>query len=241
MTAPKEMFLPANRNEWTLLVRPPGGYRLDCAIGTTFGLDFTALTALLLAMLDQPADEAAWQQHARRLQAITALDEQVRVLVHRSQIHADIRMSNRVFALLDRIVVDVHLEKVAFHPKVWVLKYVPRRPVDFEARASRKAREAASDVIYRLLCTSRNLTLYSSWEAVIRLNGRSTSGDDGEVTDMGREVAAFLVRATEQAGIPCLPRCARCSASSRASPSRPRGAGLSNPPSSCGSGQGSTH
>lgn len=82
MTAPKEMFLPANRNEWTALVRPPEGYRLDCAVGTSFGLEFTALTALLLAMLDQAAGEAAWEQHARRLQAITTLDERVRVLVH---------------------------------------------------------------------------------------------------------------------------------------------------------------
>ncbi len=199
MTAPKEMFLPANRNEWTSLVRPPDGYRLDCAIGTSFGLDFTALTALLLA-LDQPAGEAAWEQHARRLQAITAFDERVRVLVHRGQIHADIRPSNRVFALLDRIVDDVHLDKASFHPKVWVLKYVPRRPVDLEARAPRKDREATRDAIYRLLITSRNLTLYSSWEAVVRLDGHSASADEEKATAMGRQVAEFFKRTTKQAG-----------------------------------------
>jgi len=204
MTAPKEMFLPANRNEWTSLVRPPEGYRLDCAIGTSFGLDFTALTALLLAMLDQPPGKAAWERHARRLQAITSLGDRVRVLVNRGQIHADIRKSNRVFALLDRIVDDVCIEGVAFHPKVWVLKYVPRRPVNLEASPPRKARTASNDAIYRLLCTSRNLTLYSSWEAVARLDGQSASQGEGkhedETTATGRAIAAFIARVTKQTG-----------------------------------------
>lgn len=197
MTAPKEMFLPANRSEWTSLVRPPEGYRLDCAMGTSFGLDFTALTALLLAMLDQPAGEAAWEQHARQLQAITTLDERVRVFVNRGQIHADIRPSNRVFALLDRIVDDVPLENVSFHPKVWVLKYLPRRPVDLEVPAAKRTLPEA-DAVYRLLCTSRNLTLYSSWEAVVRLDGRCAG--EYEAAETGREVAAFFAQVMQQSG-----------------------------------------
>ena len=192
MTVPKEMFVPSNRNEWTLLVRPPDGYRLDSAIGTTFGLDFTALTALLLAMLDRTDKESAWEAQANRLQAITSVGERVRVFANRGQIHADIRTSNQVFALLDRIVDDVHLEKGSFHPKVWVLKYLPRRPVDLDAAASGKDRNAKNDAIYRLLCTSKNLTLYSSWEAVIRLDGCIVGTDDEHADTLGGQLAEFF-------------------------------------------------
>jgi hypothetical protein len=188
------MFVPANRNEWTSIVRPPADYRLECALGTSFGLDFTALTALLLAMLDQPAGEAAWDQHARRLQAITALDERVRVVVHRGQIRGEVAPSNRVFALLDRIVDEVHVENASFHPKVWVIKYVPRRPLDLEARDGRKGGpKAAAGAIYRFLCTSRNLTLSSCWEAVARLDGDAGAPKSGG-TAMGADIAAFLQR-----------------------------------------------
>jgi hypothetical protein len=200
MTAPKEMFLPSNRNEWTSLVRPPDDYRLDCAIGTSYGLNFTALTALLLAMLDQPADEAACENHARRLQAITTLDERVRVLVNRGEIHADIRESNRVFALLDRIVDDIHIKNAAFHPKVWVLKYLPRKAVDIKASAKRKSQNSEGNAIYRVLCTSRNLTLNSNWEAVARLDGHIDGASKNNALPMGREIAAFFARATKQAG-----------------------------------------
>ncbi len=109
---------------------------------------------------------------ARRLQAITALEERVLVLAHRGQIHSDIGQSNQVFNLLDQLVDDVHIDKVSFHPKVWLLKYQPRHSV--EERTKRKVSAPSTGAIYRLLCTSKNLTLSSNWEAVVSLEGRLT-------------------------------------------------------------------
>lgn len=195
MTAPREMFLPGNRNEWTSIVRPPDGYRLAGAIGTTYCLDFTALTAVLLASLDQQSDHSNCEDRAQLLQAITRLGERVRVLVHRGQIHAEVRPSNKVFALFDRMVGEVRHENGNFHPKVWILKYSPRHPVDTEEHTSGKPKTSTSDAIYRLLCTSRNLTLTSTWEAVFCIDGRIARTGDDESVDMGRSVAKFFEKA----------------------------------------------
>ena len=189
------MFLPGSRNEWTSIVRPPDGYRLAGAIGTTYCLDFTALTAVLLASLDQQSDHANWEDRAQLLQAITRLGERVRVLVHRGQIHADVRPSNKVFALFDRMVGEVRHENGNFHPKVWILKYSPRQPVNTEEHTGGQPKSSTRDAIYRLLCTSRNLTLTSTWEAVVCIDGCIARTGDGESVEMGRSVAAFFEKA----------------------------------------------
>lgn len=193
MTAPKDMFLPGGRSEWTMMVRPPPDYRLVSAVGTTYGLDFTALTAVLLALLNQSDDRVAWEDHARLLQAITRLSENVRVLVQRAQVHAEVKQSNKVFALFDQMVDEVSHKNGNFHPKVWAFKYSPRRPVDVEeVRVGKAKKSPPRDDIYRLLCTSRNLTLNSNWEAVICLEGRIKSHREDGSTGVGRSVADFF-------------------------------------------------
>ena len=194
MTATKDMFLPGNRNEWTSMVRPPDGYRIDGAIGTTYGLDFTALTAILLAILDQQSDRAKWGDHAHLLQAITRLEDRVRVVVHRGQIHADVRPSNKVFALFDRMVCEAKDVKGNFHPKVWILKYLPRRPIDTEEHAKGIATRSPNDAVYRLLCTSRNVTLASTWEAVVCIDGRVAEAGEDASMRMGQDVSGFFAQ-----------------------------------------------
>jgi hypothetical protein len=208
MTAPKEMFLPGSTNEWTSVVRPPNGYKLEAAIGTTYCLDFTALTAVLSALLDQAgpgvvahgdveespmqAESSNRNDRVQLLQAITRLEDRVRVLVNRGQIHADVRSSNKLFALFDRMVSEVRHENGNFHPKVWILKYSARRPFDTEEDAKEKSSKLDSDAIYRLICTSRNLTLASTWEAVVCLEGVVAKDADNASVMIGRNVSAFL-------------------------------------------------
>ncbi len=194
MTVQGGMFIPGNRHEWTSLVRPPAGYRLEGALGTTFCLDFTALTALLIGSLDQESAQVNWDNRAQLLQMITRLGDRVRVLVHRGQIHAEVRPANKVFALLDGIVGEVRHGKGYFHPKVWVLKYSPRKPIFANTRRGRN--HEAVEPVYRLLCTSRNLTLASTWEAVICLEGRIASADQSRSLDVGRQVSAFFEMCT---------------------------------------------
>ena len=190
MNTPKEMFLPGSRIEWTSMVRPPDGYRLDAAIGTTYSLDFTALTAVLLASLDQQSNQPSWDDRAQLLHAITRLRDRVRVLVNRGQIRADVRSSNRMFTLFDQMVGEVRHKNGNFHPKVWILKYTARKALDTENHADGTSKSSAPDAIYRLICTSRNLTLASTWEAVICVEG--SIGSDGESVEIGRSVARFF-------------------------------------------------
>jgi len=187
VTAPKEMFLPGSRTEWTALVRPPEGYRLDSAIGTTYSLDFTALTAVLLASLDQQSNQESWKDRAHLIQAITRAGDRVRVLVNRGQIHTAVRASNKLFALFDQVVEEVRYKDGSFHPKVWVLKYIARRAVDAQAKPV-----GPRETIYRLICTSRNLTLASTWEAVVCLDGSIADTNDGTSNPVGRSVASFF-------------------------------------------------
>ena len=199
MIAPKEMFVPGNRHEWTAAVRPPEGYRLNCAIGTTFSLDFTALTALLLASVDQAAGRQSWDERAHLLHAITQVGDRVRVLVNRGQIHADVRPSNKMFALFDEMIDEVVIEHGSFHPKVWVLKYSARESLD--VGESETGSNETRGPIYRLICTSRNLTLASTWEAVVCVDGCVAPTGDGSSAEVGREVALFLRASTKQSAL----------------------------------------
>lgn len=195
------MFLPGARSEWTVMTRPPLNYRLDSAVGTSYGLDFTALTAVLMSLLNQQDDRAAWDDHSRLLESITRLGEKVRVLVQRAQIHGEVKASNKLFTLFDRMVEEVQHENGNFHPKIWVFKYLPRMPVDTGERTVGKTRKPSrSDAIYRFLCTSRNLTLNSNWEAVFCLEGRVTGPGEDDSPQMARNVADFFETAFNAIG-----------------------------------------
>ena len=197
MTEPKEMFLPGSRHEWTAMVAPPDGYRLDSAIGTTYCLDFIALTAVLRASLNQHSDRLDWEDRAQLLLAITKLGERVRVLVNRGQIHAGVSPSNELFALFDRMVTEVRHDNGNFHPKVWALKYTARRALDSDERSGRGSTSPSADAVYRLICTSRNLTKAQTWEAVVRLEGSIVREGEPPSIEIGRSLGAFFKRAVE--------------------------------------------
>lgn len=154
------MFEAAQRQNLLDLLRPPPGYRLEAAVGTTYSLDFVALTAVLLALVDaeSEADRAARQLDS--LHAITRLVDRVRVFVDRGHIIGP-RQANRVTMLYDSIIQEVCLPEGCFHPKVWVAHYSPRaRPGSSELRG-----------LVRVICSSRNLTTSQCWEAFVAIEG----------------------------------------------------------------------
>jgi hypothetical protein len=185
-------FVPERRHEWTAVVRPPPGHRLAAAVGTTFALDFTALTAVLLALLDQDVDRAAWDDQPRLLQAITRLGDHVRVAVDRSRIQVDANRSNDLFNLFDRMVNEVRNEAGYFHPKVWILKYVRREALDMRGTKSPGGSGQASEAVYRLVCTSRNLSLNASWEVFVALDGAIDPSADIASRTLGVDLAGFV-------------------------------------------------
>ena len=177
------MFEPDERQNFVDLLRPPMGYRLESAVGTTYSLDFTALTAVLLALVDAEAelDESSIKS-IDSLHAVTRLADRVSVFVNRGQISSPSKVS-RVTVLYDRIVREVCLPAGCFHPKVWVTHYRPRKTPGALER---------SDVV-RVICASKNLTTSSHWEAFVFCEGAVVPGRKVN-HPLNRGVGDFITR-----------------------------------------------
>ena len=155
------MFEADQRQSMVELLRPPAGYRLESAFGTTYSLDFVALTAAMLAFVDADEDSGPGpSSHLESLHAIARLGERVRIFVNRGQIQGRGEV-NKITALYDRIVHEVQLPEGNFHPKVWLIHYSPKNIPGTSIRPG----------LLRLICTSRNLTTSRFWEAYVSCDG----------------------------------------------------------------------
>ena len=147
---------PKHRQSFLDLLRPPPGYRLAAAIGTTYSLELEPLTAALLAFIGEDLDaDAPEPDRLAVLHALGRVSRCLRVYVNAGGVPAELgHRRDRLFALYDSVIRQVRLQDASFHPKLWVLKFEP--PGAPEHRRSRP--------LYRLLCSSRNLTRSRCWE-----------------------------------------------------------------------------
>lgn len=179
MTSPA--LHPDNRIAFTELFRPPAGYRLEAGIGTTYSLEFETFTALLLgfagAEFPDPATDAA-----TAMTALAGLKKHLRVFVNAGGLGTTKSEASRLYALYDAVLRPVRLSGVAFHPKVWVLQFVPH---------SRPERQRGED-IYRFVCGSRNVTNSRCWELAVCLDGSL-----GEKNQFSSDLAVYLRRIPE--------------------------------------------
>ena len=157
-------------------LRPPAGYQLDQAVGTTFSLKLDALLlppaafALFEASLGTTGDEDATQTPVGLLESVRRHAGRILMFCQNGQIA--VPEKRKLVPFLERCVVPVDAPRGGlFHPKVWVLRFRHARSVDLR---------------YRLLVMTRNLTFDSSWDTVARLD----SSDDG--VDLGGELAQFI-------------------------------------------------
>lgn len=156
--------------ERTLLLealRPPAGYRLRRAVGTSFTLDLMALLTAPLAFTFFDAhddDGAPVTDPVALLEALRRHAEKVTLFCQAGAIGVP-KPQQRLMAYLEGSVFEVEAPRKEgiFHPKIWVL--------NFEAD-DRPA-------IYRVLCLSRNLTFARAWDTCLRLEGRLTKGQSG--------------------------------------------------------------
>ena len=153
--------------ERTLLLdslRPPTGYRLRRAVGTSFTLDLVALLTAPLAFTFFDAhdgDGAPVTDPVALLEALRRHAENVTLFCQAGAIAVP-RPEQQLLAYLEASVIEVQAgsEDGIFHPKVWVLNFVAdERPP-----------------IYRVLCLSRNLTFARAWDTCLRLEGALTEG-----------------------------------------------------------------
>jgi hypothetical protein len=151
-----------NPHDRTLLhesLKPPAGYKLDYALGATYSLDLTALLAVPLAFTrhQQQNTDPAELDPVATLKALRRNSENMTIFCQTGRIQPPTQQ-NKLFQLLEDAVVETNApsDRGAFHPKTWVLRYTA----------------PDSQVHYRFLCLSRNLTYARSWDTVLRLDGK---------------------------------------------------------------------
>ncbi len=145
-------------------LRPPPGYRLRRAVGTSFVLDLMALLTVPLAFtyFDAHDDEGApISNPVALLHALRRHAGNVAVFCQAGAIgvpHTDQPM----LAFIEDSVFPVMppTKGGIFHPKVWVL--------NFES--------GEGPAIYRVLCLSRNLTFARAWDTCLTLEGKFGTG-----------------------------------------------------------------
>lgn len=154
------MLDPEGRHLLLDALRPPLGFELDLAVGTTYTLDLYALLTapVAFAMFDREAEDGTPRTDPiAALQALRRYAGRITLFCQAGDIAVPRDYRSLVVYLEDSIVPVVPPNPDAiFHPKVWFIRY--RQP-STDAQA------------YRLLCMSRNLTFDRSWDTILRLEG----------------------------------------------------------------------
>ncbi len=151
------MLSPDSRTVAFDLLRPPAGYDLDFALLTTYTLDLDALLALPLGLVAR-ADNGLEELLAEPLLLLEALrraGERIHVFVDRAGI-AIPRQRRELYTMLEPSVHPVRAPgRGAFHPKVWVLRFM--------------SEDGA--ILIRVAVLSRNLTFDRSWDIALASEG----------------------------------------------------------------------
>ncbi|TMI99580.1 MAG: hypothetical protein E6G97_21950 [Alphaproteobacteria bacterium] len=161
-------MLPPNRRELYLsALRPPSGFQLDRAIGTTYSLDLMTMLSLPLsfALLDlTDPDGRLRRDPVALLHALRAYANRLTIFCQAGGIAVPAQR-HPLYAHLEEAIVPVRKKGGTFHPKIWALRFTsPGEPVR-----------------YRFLCLSRNITGDPSWDTLLAL--------DGEVVERQRAFA----------------------------------------------------
>jgi len=182
------MLKPDERSPLLELLRPPLGYQLDQAVGTSFSLDLVAaLTVpLAFALFDwEGKDGKPTADPLALLEALRRYGDRLTIFCHAGQISPPTKYPSLLLWLEDSVYGVRPTDPAgAFHPKVWALRFT-------------KTKATAKDkVLYRMLCMSRNLTFDRCWDTVVAL--------DGELTDRESAFAANHALGEFFSGLPRL-------------------------------------
>ncbi|MFW6198296.1 MAG: phospholipase D family protein [Acidobacteriota bacterium] len=176
------MLSPDSRNVLLETLRPPTGYSLDHAVGTTFTLDLLTLLTAPLAFTYFDWQDEEGRPSADPLALLEALRRhasRIQIFCQAGQIQVP-PADKPLLGYLEESVFEVRAPRPGgiFHPKVWVLRFVAE----------------GEPVVYRVLNLTRNLTFARSWDTALAL--------EGELADPGEAIAANAPLADLVAALP---------------------------------------
>lgn len=177
------MFKPTSardRMNYGEVLMPPPGFRLECAVGTTYSLDLETLAGVSIALgLSEDTDSELVNNRISLLSALQKVSGKMVIFCEAGQIKLPHKMSP-LYLILEKMVVPVSMpfdrklnRYPAFHPKVWLLEYV-----DSDGRKK-----------YRFVIMSRNMTFDHSWDVACCMDGVSVESGDART----RSVIDFLM------------------------------------------------
>ncbi len=155
-----------DRFDYKEILKAPPNYHFNFAITTTYSLDLEALMEVLIALgLDEEIESNLTKHEFYSLSSIMNMMENIAIFCDASKIHfKDISKKNIFLSLFDGIITPIktkfnkkYNKYPAFHPKMWVVRYVSK--TDF------------SDIKYRVIILSKNLTFDRSYDTAFILEG----------------------------------------------------------------------
>lgn len=151
---------PDVRDLYSTSLRPPPGAVFDAGVATSFSLDFeTALAVpVTLALFASQNRDELLQSPLALLEGLERTAARLAIFCEAGRIQAQPAPQSRLCTLLERLIIEVAAPHGgSFHPKLWVLRYLPL--------------ETGEPVRMRLLVLSRNLTRDRSWDLSLCLHG----------------------------------------------------------------------
>jgi hypothetical protein len=150
---------PQERILFPEALRPPEGYDLSWAIGTTYTLDLVAAVAapLAFAFFDwEQEDGQRGPDPIPLLEALRSYADRLTVFVQGGQIAVP-KPQQVLLSYLEDSIIEAWAPTRGglFHPKIWLLRFT-----------------SGDDAVrYRFVCLTRNLTFDRAWDAVVVLEG----------------------------------------------------------------------
>ena len=142
------MLNPSNRTLYSTMLKPPAGYSLDRALGTSYSLDpLMALTIpLQLALFDT---DKSINDMVVLYEAIRRVSEKLDIFIDKGRISVP-NGTQSLYIMLEPVLHEVSaIGGGAFHPKCWLLRYKDNKSGEF---------------FHRFIVLSRNLTFDRSWD-----------------------------------------------------------------------------
>ena len=163
-----------DRLDYSELLSPPAGYRMQTAVGTTYSLNLETLLGIPLALALEGVSAEGEQQDLLLLEVIRKNAHKIHLFCEAGRISVPMK-ERKVLSLLENSVTQVNPPGgKSFHPKVWVVEYLPEKKKD--------------SPFYRVLVLSRNLTFDRSWDLAVVLEGYRTEN----IAEANKPLANFI-------------------------------------------------